>query len=286
MQVPEVKQAMEAAPAGLRVADDNACCGDPLGTLMTIPDVPTTTRYQLFVTGAPIDRALEGSRSGPDHAPAFAAVSMLGLSSWLRGAAALLGAQPPVTEGPSVSLIATGASTGDAFEVRIDAGAAYSGRIVAPQGLVLEATTVMVPATGGVAARDTSQLNGFCAEFQKDPPPPGTVYRVANAAQQARLKPLRKLLDAADQLSAAGRLHPDTNPATYVNFVKQYAMWTRLEGWNADAFARNFVARTKKNVEAAKQPWTAQVEAEVKKRVPSRWADIQSVLQTVLQGAQ
>jgi hypothetical protein len=41
-----------------------------------------------------------------------------------------------------------------------------------------------------------------------------------------------------------------------------------LEGWNAEAFARNVLARTKKNVEAANQPWTAQVEAEVKQAHP------------------
>ena len=55
-------------------------------------------------------------------------------------------------------------------------------------------------------------------------------------------------------------------------------MWTRLEGWNRDAFFKNFVERTRKNALAMKQPWTDAVESQVKKLLPNRWDDIQAVL--------
>lgn len=72
---------------------------------------------------------------------------------------------------------------------------------------------------------------------------------------------------------------PDSSPEGYVNFVKQYAVWTRLERWNRDQFAENVIARSKKNAAAVRQPWSNAVEQQVRALLPGRWADIQSVLQ-------
>ena len=112
----------------------------------------------------------------------------------------------------------------------------------------------------------------------KEPPPPGVVYKVAAARHQQRLKPMRKIMRAANQLATAGKLHPDSSLAGYATSIKQYAVWTRLEGWNRDAFFKHFLERTRKNALAMKAPWTEAVETQVKKLLPNRWDDIQAVL--------
>ena len=282
-QLPKMQQARDAAPAGIRVADNSTCCGDPLGELMSAPALAVTPAYQLFVTGSPIDVPVGGAAGGKNDHREFAASrslqSTVALLSWLlQGAVATLEArrQPPRL---GIAVVATGNSTGEAFVLQGQGDRASGGRVFASDGLVLEPTTQTVamprPITGTVVA----PLSGFCAEFQKQPPPPGTVYRVAAAPQQQRLKPMRVIMRAATDLAAAGKLHPDSSPEGYVNFVKQYAVWTRLERWNRDQFAENFIARSKKNAAAVRQPWSTAVEQQVRALLPGRWADIQSVLQ-------
>lgn len=278
---PRVSQALDTAP-GLRVADESTCCGDPLGAELTVPDLNVTPNYQLFITGAPVDVPVGGDGSGQqDDDPVAARApldSALGLLAWLvRGAVAALEAR----QGPSrlgVAVVATGASTGDAFVLQVQGS---SGRVFAADGLVLEPTTKMVAMPRAAAGRVVAPLDGFCAEFAKEPPPAGTVYRVAPAKQQQRFKPMRQIVRKVNELAEAGKLHPDSAPAGYFNFVKQYALWTRLEGWNRDEFFRHFVERTRKNAAAVKQPWTATVEQQVKALLPGRWADIQAVLQAI-----
>ena len=271
------------------MVDESSCCGDPLGKQMTVPAVPTTPKYQLFVTGGPIDRFLDfppstqSRQDGEDEDTTWPAIVRAGISRvswWLAGGVSLsAAAQRSSYAGPEVGLVATGASTGDAFLVRVSGQPKYSGRLMASDGLVLEATKVTIPMPRATPTSDVSQLQAFCAEFQKDQPPPGTVYRVADAPQQERLKPMRQFFRAADDLATAGKLHPDSNPLGYLNFVKQYSLWTRLEGWNQQAFAENFLKRTKSNALSMGQAWTHDAEAAVQKAAAGRWADIQAVME-------
>lgn len=282
-QLPKMQEALDAAPAGIRVADNSTCCGDPLGELMTAPALAVTPAYQLFVTGSPIDVPVGGADGGKNDHREFAASrplqSAVELLSWLlRGAIVTIEARrQPARLG--IAVVATGNSTGDAFVLQVQGDLASGGRVFASDGLVLEPTTQTVAMPRAITGAVVAPLSGFCAEFQKEPPPPGTLYRVAAAPQQQRLKPMRVIMRAATDLAAAGKLHPDSSPEGYFNFVKQYAVWTRLERWNRDQFAENFIARSKKNAAAVKQPWSSAVERQVRALLPSRWADIQAVLQ-------
>jgi len=272
-------RSLDAAAPGLRLADQRSCCGDPLGHLLSIPRATTTPKFQLFVTSARINRAVNFSQTGRDDAPlpplVFAGLSRV--SWWLSAAATSQAIRPP--QRPTVELVATGASTGDALVIRVAGQPGYRGLLMASDGLVLEATTRTAPAPRAASTMDVSSLQAFCAEFEKPPPAPGTVYRVASAQHQERLKPMRQLLRAADQLAAAGKLHPDSNPQGYLNFVKQYSVWVRLEGWNQAEFLDSLIAKTKETVAATGRPWSSDAEAQLRKAAPGRWADIQAVIE-------
>jgi hypothetical protein len=180
---------------------------------------------------------------------------------------------------PAISLVATGASTGDTFRLRIVGGPGITGRLVAPDGLVLEPLSIKMPEPSTVATdMMVRNLPGFSVDVSKIAPPAGTMYRVADARQQDRLKPLRQIVRAADNLAAARGLHPDSDPAEYMDFVKQYAIWTALERWDLRTFGEQFTARTKKHLETLKRPWTRDVEGQIRGLVPGRWADVQAVV--------
>ena len=86
---------------------------------------------------------------------------------------------------------------------------------------------------------------------------------VADPATQARFRGYRDIIVAARQMGARGLLHPDTDASQYLDAVKQWSLWTRIERWNAPQFERAFVERTRKNLEELKQPWTRQTEGVV-----------------------
>lgn len=250
---PELIDALDLAPPALRYVPREACCGMELGALYEIPG-RSTDRYPLFVTGSHI---------GIQIPPLV---------------------QQPVSPGatpstPSLRLVATGAAGGDAFRIEILAGAATAGRFIASDGLVLEAVSDRAPSSTPDAQTIVTGLEGFSAEFSKDPPPAGTMYRVAPARQQERLKPIRYVLRAADGLGSTRRLRSDRDPE-YLNFVKQWSIWTRLERWDLREFGETFTNLTRKNLESAKQPWTRDIEQRVRALVPGRWGDVQTVLTT------
>jgi cell wall-associated NlpC family hydrolase len=280
-QLPDMQKALDEAAQGIHLADAASCCGDPLGEVMMAPTLTYAPQYQLFVTGEPLDIVIGGDAGGRDDdrwdgRPSPSRIDSL-LTWLLRGIVATLEArQAPARVG--VAVVATGASSGDAFMVQIAGPLSGGGRVLASDGLVLAATTQTVAMPKASPTAMASGLQGFCAEFVKEPPPPGTVYKVADAKQQQRLKPMRRIMRAANQLATASKLHPDSSIAGYATSIKQYAVWTRLEGWNRDAFFKNFVERTRKNALAMKQPWTDAVESQVKKLLPNRWDDIQAVL--------
>jgi hypothetical protein len=123
-------------------------------------------------------------------------------------------------------------------------------------------------------------LNAYCFEFLKLPPIAGQVMRVAPPDIQKRFEPLKKIMAAANRLTATGALKPDSTPAAYADSIKQWAIWTTQEKFNQSKFGEAFVHHTQKNVEAAGQKWSKQIEDVVRQRVPGRWQDIVQILKT------
>ena len=60
--------------------------------------------------------------------------------------------------------------------------------------------------------------------------------------------------------------------------IRQYALWTKIEGWGEDKFGEVFVEKTKQNALPNKIKWTKQIEQAVRGLVPERWRDISMVL--------
>ena len=179
----------------------------------------------------------------------------------------------------SLSLVATGTSAGDFFRLQ---GLEQLGPMSIPDGLVVQ------PLKGKIqeAARKAVEKNlpvqglaleGYCLDFVKLPPAPGQLYRVADEHLQQQFAPMTRVLQAARQLAEKRGLHPDSDPAAYLDFIKQWSLWARLEKWDVDGFERHFVERTRKSVERSKVSWTEEIERQVRQLVPNRWRDITAV---------
>ena len=174
----------------------------------------------------------------------------------------------------ALSIVATGESSGDALRLQIVNQSGQLARIFVPDGVVLQPTqltpaqSVAAKASGTV---QTQAMGGYCLEFAKQAPAPGMIYRMAGESLQRKFKPLQRVLGAARKLNAAGRLHPDSEPAAYLSSIKQYALWTK--------FTDTWIDKTQKNVVALKAPWTKSMETTLRAAAPSRWHDIQAILQ-------
>jgi hypothetical protein len=183
--------------------------------------------------------------------------------------------------GVDVSLVATGASSGEVLQLQAVNATGSPVRIAVSPGLVLvpagrgRAEPVAAKAKGGV---HTASVRGFCLDFEKPPPSPGTVYRVADASLAQRFRSLTSVVRAGGRLARTGGLHPDSEPGAYADSIKQWSLWARLAGWGADQFASAFVARTRKNVEEMERAWTPAMESAVRAAAPGRWRDIDHVL--------
>lgn len=176
-----------------------------------------------------------------------------------------------------LAVVATGASTGSVFTVSMVDGAGRDVRVKLPDGIVLQPVVGSVPKTVARAPR-VGALSGYCLDFVKATPSPGTLYQIADRAIQQKFRPYRRVLRAARKLQQMNLLHPDSDPAQYLDAIKQWSLWTRIEKWDLDQFTAKFVERTRKNVEAVKGKWTKAIEELVRQRVPNRWNDIQAVL--------
>lgn len=121
-------------------------------------------------------------------------------------------------------------------------------------------------------------LAAYCVEFLKAPPPPNTMFRLAPEAIQKKYEQMSKVLRSAYRVQHAGQLRPDSNPAAYADSIKQWAVWTVEQRLSEARFADAFVGHTRKNVEAAGQPWSRAAEDTIRKVSPNRWRDIVAVL--------
>ena len=130
----------------------------------------------------------------------------------------------------------------------------------------------------------TKNVEAFCVERTRQPPTAGMEYRVAPADVQQQFKPLQDVLRAAGRLQQSGGLHPDSDPKNYFDSIRQWAIWAKQEGFDQARFTQEFLAHTRKNVEAAKAKWNGDMEKGVQSAAPGRWADIQLVLREAMKG--
>ena len=125
----------------------------------------------------------------------------------------------------------------------------------------------------------TVKLDAYCLEFVRQPPSPGAVFRIASQELQQKFQPMRHVLTASQRLQELGALTPDTEATEYFHSIRQWAIWSKEQGFlDASAFGKAFVEKTKSNFDAAGRPWTGEIEQIVQGLVPNRWKDIDSVL--------
>jgi hypothetical protein len=198
-----------------------------------------------------------------------------------------LGAPPPAaTSPPPVQMLFTslGVPTGEAFEVDVlnrgDRPVTLGPMQLVLQPLKAEAGRRLRDAfrRAAGARRATVKMTGYCLDLHKLPPAAGMVFRVAPAAVQERSRPAQQVLLAALALQKAGKLKPDGDPEGYFHSIRQWAMWARRERLTRESFTRAFVDQVKKDMAAARQPWTPEAEAYVRGAAPHRWSEIEAIL--------
>jgi hypothetical protein len=141
-----------------------------------------------------------------------------------------------------------------------------------------QAATKAFATLAGKVVPQSVGLSGYCLEFLKLPPAAGQLLRVAGPEVQERAAPMKRILMAANRLSAQNKLRPDSNPESYGDSIRQWAIWTSEQQFNEKKFGEAFLGHTRKNVEGAGQKWTKQLEEVVKQRTPNRWQDIVAIL--------
>lgn len=195
---------------------------------------------------------------------------------------------PPTRPTPMQFSIVSNGKTGDeALQLQVFDPSGKVKQIRLRPGVVLEplkqtgaAPKPFAERHAGAAAGKllTRQISAVCLDFVKLPPQLGTLYRIAPLAVQEKLKPLSAILRAGHKLADSGKLHPDSEPKAYAAFIRQFALWTKLENWDAQKFTDAFLDRSKKNAEVMNLMWTKEVEDELRAAAPGRWQDITAVL--------
>jgi len=188
-------------------------------------------------------------------------------------------AEPEAVE---FSIVSTGKTGDEAFQLQVFDPKNQLKQAQIPQGVVLE--PIKHSDTKPVASRHpgakalTQQIGALCLDFAKLPPEVGTLYRVAPATVQQKFKPMRSILEAGHKLADKGQLHPDSEPKAYETFVRQFALWTKIEHWDAAKFTEVFLQRSKENAKVMNVKWTQEMENALLGAAPGRWRDITAVL--------
>jgi hypothetical protein len=295
---PQPTESVSACAAGdPTCAKPSDCKG---GSCMTVADMCRAAAcavsnliqslYQTMMLSAPIGQkqaAVPSRRSGYTDAayrggkahllPISADLTMPTLASFALAAPGQ-GGQGGT---PDVSVVSTGNSSGEAFQLQVRDPSGQVKTASLPEGTVLVPTEPgkeKPAASRGTAGMMTQQLSGFCLQFAKLPPAAGMVYKIASPAMQQNFAPLKQVLQAGRTLAEKGKLHPDSEPNAYADSIRQYAVWSKQEGWDQKKFGDEFVDRTKKNAEARNVKWTPVIEQALRNAVPGRWADITQVL--------
>jgi hypothetical protein len=272
----------------------------------TLPrPLPTLAQFQYYVDVVARDfRERTEPETAPDRAHRARVVAKEGdCDAGLRTALAVARAAAPIVVGGlakgaapagfdaagtvpasqaapvSVSLVATGATSGAVMQLQALNEGGTPVRLFSGEALVVRPVSKGTPvAARAKAGLHTRSLTGFCLDFAKPPPPPGTVYELATGDAQRQFRPLARLLRAGRAMEQAGAFHPDSDPAAYADSIRQWSLWTHLSGWSAEQFADAFVKRTRENVEQVKKQWTPEMEAAVRAASTGRWKDIQEML--------
>ncbi len=121
--------------------------------------------------------------------------------------------------------------------------------------------------------------NFYCLELLKLAPPDAIVYRIANAAKQARFAPAARALDSARRLYESGGMAVEGDPDTYFHSIRQWAVWTLEQSFDREAFLDAFTEHARKNFERMGQAWSAPMEAAVRQHAERRWTDVTQVLE-------
>ena len=125
--------------------------------------------------------------------------------------------------------------------------------------------------------RTTATVLGYCLEFAKlGQPPPGMISRIASRPVQEKFAGARPVLRASKTLFDAGELTGGSG-GWYLHAVRQWAIWTLEQRFDEASFGRAFLDHAKKNVAAARRPWTRDLEGAVRRAVPGRWQDVRRV---------
>ncbi|MGD8330002.1 MAG: hypothetical protein PVJ49_11255 [Acidobacteriota bacterium] len=125
----------------------------------------------------------------------------------------------------------------------------------------------------------TTQLDAYCLEFLRLPPVADQMFQLAPKGLQEQFAPVRKVLDAAQQLNDLGLLPPDSDPTAYFQSITQWSVWAHQEGFDEEAFTDNFIEHTRKQVEAAGNQWTSQFDEVLRGVAPERWENITRILE-------
>lgn len=192
--------------------------------------------------------------------------------------------QQSLQKGLQFLITSQGGSTGKNLTMQV---LNFAGKPVSLQGMIAleplkkDAQQKVTQAFSKLAGRQVPtkvDLSAYCLEFLKLPPIAGQVMRVAPPDVQKRFEPMKRVMAAANRLTQTGALKPDSNPASYADSIKQWAIWTAQEKFDQSTFGDAFVNHTKKNVEAAGQKWSKAIEDQIRRVVPNRWNDISQIL--------
>lgn len=125
----------------------------------------------------------------------------------------------------------------------------------------------------------TTRLDAYCLEFLRLPPVADQMFQLAPKGLQEQFAPVRKVLDAAQQLNDLGLLPPDSDPVAYFQSITQWSVWAHQEGFDEETFTDNFIEHTRKQVEAAGNQWTSQFDEVLRGVAPARWDNITRILE-------
>jgi hypothetical protein len=182
------------------------------------------------------------------------------------------------------AIVSNGKTGDEAFQLQVYDPAGEIKEIPPLGGVVLEAVRrdrkdkPVAERHAGAAGLLTQQASALCLDFLKLPPEAGTLYRIAPQAVQEKFKPLRSILQAGHNLAEKGQLHPDSDAKDYATFIRQFALWTKIENWDAKKFTDTFLERSRKNAELMNVKWSKGMEDALRSLAPGRWQDITAVL--------
>ncbi|MFN2383565.1 MAG: hypothetical protein ABR559_04805 [Gemmatimonadota bacterium] len=121
-------------------------------------------------------------------------------------------------------------------------------------------------------------LDAYCLQFDMEVPTAGTVFRIAAPAKQAAHARMRSILVASRSLHERGALHPDSDPTDHFHSIRQWAIWVDEKDLDQRGFEDALVEHTRRNVAAANQEWSDEIERMVREIAPNRWRDITAIL--------